>query len=133
MGIFYPSKQCALHIPGTGPKDDPTRGHLFIVLTNKSNKGDHLLVPVCSIRDKHDKTCLLGKGDHKFITRPSFIMYARADLFETKSLIKQVTDGVIGYEGLLNEKIFARVCNGVGNSPFTTPAIENYYAQHKDI
>ena len=122
MKIFVPTKQLTVHIPDTGPS-----GHLFVILTNKSKNGTHLLVPICTQRKKFDTTCLLGKGDHKFITDPSFIMYAHAATYERSVLVKRVQDDTISYEGLLDGAVFAHVCNGVANSPHTTPEILAYY------
>ncbi len=126
MKLFVPVKQLTVHIPNTG-----ATGHLFIILTNKCANGQHLLVPVCTQRKKFDRACLLGKGDHKFINDPSYIQYSNAALYESQILIKQVNSGVISYEGLLDEKVFAHVCNGVENSVHITPLHLEYYLTNK--
>ncbi len=75
-----------------------------------------MLVPVCSMRDKCDRTCLLGRGDHDFIKHDSFVAYNLMRLYSSSHLIAQVSGRVISYEGLIEEKIFARIHDGVRNS-----------------
>jgi hypothetical protein len=114
--LFIPSRSICLHIPNTGPDRDPSRGHLYIILNNICENGNHLLVPVCSARDKCDKTCLLGKGDHDFIKHDSFVAYNLMRIYASSHLTTQVNAGVISREGVMDEKIFARVHEGVRNS-----------------
>lgn len=114
--FFIPRRSFRLHIPNTGPDRDPGRGHLYIILNDVCKDGNHLLVPVCSMRDKCDRTCLLGRGDHDFIKHDSFVAYNLMRLYSSSHLIAQVSGRVISYEGLIEEKIFARIHDEVRNS-----------------
>ncbi len=77
MPNFVPVRGDTLLILGTGPANDPDRGHLFILLTNVCSEGAILLAPIRSVRGQHDRTCLLGVGDHRFLKGPSWISYAQ--------------------------------------------------------
>jgi hypothetical protein len=120
-------RSATIHIPNTGSARDRTKGHLFVVLTNTCSNGQNLLVPVCTDRGKADRTCLLGVGDHPFLTDPSFVMYAHLDLYDAPLLQDRIKSGVFGDEGLLDERIFARVCMGVTQSIHSAPVFKRYY------
>ena len=85
--LFYPAKRTTLHIPNTGPPHDPGRGHLHFVINNPCENGLNLLVSLDSFYPNCDGTCVLV-GGHPFITKKSFILYAKADTVETKGTSK---------------------------------------------
>jgi hypothetical protein len=123
MDIFLAQRSLTIHIPDTGKT-----GHLFIILTNTCERGLNLLVPVCTVTGRFDRTCLLGVGDHKFIRHPSYVMYSKMDLYSAKHLTSQVRAGIFGYEGVLDERVFALVCAGVASSDFAAPKHQKYFA-----
>lgn len=126
-GVFQPLRSLTLWIPNTGPANDPSRGHVFVILTNTCADGKNLLVPVCTRRTKFDSTCLLGKGDHEFIKEPSFVFYAGLQTREAAVLKKQADDDIITYKGILDKKLFALVCAGVEQSRFSPPKFVHYF------
>ncbi|MFH1158983.1 MAG: hypothetical protein V1721_08945 [Pseudomonadota bacterium] len=130
-GTFHPAKRQTLHILGTGPDHDPNRGHLYVVLTNKCDKGLHLLVPICSKRHGSDGTCLLGTGDHGFLKNDSYVSYHHAAEWDSAVIAERIKNGDITFRGLLDEKVFALVAGGVENSLFTKPKIKSYYQNNK--
>ena len=86
----------------------------------------NVLVGICSYYNKCDKACILDKG-HDFIKHKSFVFYAEADIVSADILHKCVKEGLITYEGLFDEDIFRRICDGLLKSPFTRPRVKNYY------
>ena len=114
-----------LHIPETGDT-----GHLFVVLTNKCQRGMVLLAPICTQRTKHDRTCLLGVGDHDFIKQPSYIMYAKMQLFIADELEKKIAIGFISTRNRFSDNVLALICEGVRQSGFSAPKFQNYYSAH---
>jgi hypothetical protein len=48
-------------------------GHLWIIIADVDNK--LVIVSVTSLTENVEDTCILGKGDHPFITHPSVISY----------------------------------------------------------
>src|SRR5262245_44409064 len=49
--------------------------HLHVVITEQNADGEHLLVPVSSIKGSghHDAACEMAEGDHEFIKKASFV------------------------------------------------------------
>jgi hypothetical protein len=128
MALFYPSKQMALHIPGTGPAGNPDIGHLHVIINSPCPAKKSLLVPISTAHPRCDKTCLLTDG-HKFIKHESFAFYAKADTVDAAVLIKCVNEKIIGYEGLFGEEQFNRICDGFLKSALVTPKIKKYYSE----
>jgi hypothetical protein len=117
----------SLLIPNTGPAHARDRDHLFFVLTNRCSNGNCLLVPLCSLTPKCDQTCLLDVGDHAFIARPSFVFYAKMQIYSGSHLLDQMTAGLAEDRGLIPDKVFERICAGVSTSPFSRPVYQRYY------
>lgn len=124
--LFFPVKRTTLHIPDTGPLRDPGRGHLHILINNPCENGLNLLVPLNTFYPNCDGTCVLV-GGHPFITKKSFILYAKADTVETKKIMGCVQNGFLNYEGLFNEDEFKNICDGFNKSPHIVPRIKSYY------
>jgi hypothetical protein len=127
---FAAVRGATLWIPGTGPAHDQGRGHLFIILTNPCPDGMVLMVPVCSVGTKYDNTCILGKGDHNFLTHKSFLAYYRLGTSSAAALVEQVKKTVFVDKGMLNERVFALVCNGVTTSRDAPPKHKRYFEKH---
>lgn len=129
MAAFVAVRRATLTIPGTGPPHDRDRSHLFVILTDPCSKGFCLLVPICSAREKYDATCLLKKGDHSFVADKSFVDYSLMNTFVAKVLEDQVAKAILRPYEMLDEKIFARVCDGIGKSRRSAPIYKNYFAE----
>ena len=126
---FRPVRGCTLHIPGTGPDHDKARGHLFVILTETCQNGLNLLVPIATARGKSDRTCLLGLGDHPFISHPSYVQYARLEFYEAEVLRTKVLQKTIQPQDPFGGPIFARVCLGVAESRYAAPKFKLYYSE----
>lgn len=124
-----PARGATYHIPGTGPSHDPNRGHLWVVLTDTCQNGLNLLVPIATQRAKPDRTCLLGLGDHPFITHPSYVLYQMLKLWAAESVKTQCLKKIIRFEGQLDGRVFARISMGVTESRHSTPKMRTYYAE----
>ena len=126
--IYRPEPQNTLLLP-SGTFESPDKKHLFIIMTKICSLGQHLLVSVSSIKDgvKHDPTCELEAGCHPFIVRPSFVFYARADRVRSDLLIKCVDGWLYTPKERLNDEVFARVCAGLIDSPFTPRREKAYF------
>ncbi|MBF0136544.1 MAG: hypothetical protein H7833_20715 [Magnetococcus sp. DMHC-1] len=130
--MFIPFKKATVLVP-SGPRNDPEKKHLFIVLTDPFDSGFGkkyvLLVSVSSIKNKipYDKTCILNPGDHSFIKRRSFIYYGRSRIEDAMELIDGVKDNKLIPCEPLEQNIFSSVCEGVYNSPQTPRGIIEFY------
>jgi hypothetical protein len=126
---FKAVRRATLWIPGTGPDHDKRRGHLFVILTEPGPKGNVLVVPICSADKKFDATCIVGAGDHHFLKHKSYIAYHKLSTYSAAVLETQVQKKAIQYHGMLDEKVFALVCEGIENSREAAPKFKNYYKE----
>lgn len=131
MKMFLPFKKASLLIP-SGTNEDPTKKHLFILLTDSvdiQSVISNILVPVNSydgLRGQ-DATCILNSGDHKFIKHDSFIVYAKMRDEQTDKLLKAVKEGTfIGHEPL-SDDVFNKIIQGVKTSEFTPLKYLKYF------
>jgi hypothetical protein len=129
---FAPARRMTLWIPGTGPAHDLERGHLFIILTDTCPAGMNLVVPVCSAGPKSDSTCLLGAGDHPFLKKKSFVAYYLLKRYDAEFLVQQEKKKIIESREILDERLFALVCNGVQASRSSPPIYKRYFAEQID-
>lgn len=134
MSLFLPLKRATLLVP-SGPHNDPDRKHLFILLTDPADDGSGqkvvLMVSLSSVKSgvPHDPTCILYPGDHPFVKRESFVLYARARLEEADKLLRGVKDGKLVAHDPMDSGMFARICKGIDESRFTSPKILKFYRQ----
>jgi hypothetical protein len=63
----------------SGTLSDPSRHHLFVLVTNACNANFHLAISISSIKSgiSHDPTCIIEKDEHPFVDLRSYVVYAR--------------------------------------------------------
>lgn len=122
---YEPKKQGTLLLPS-----GPNGMHLFIIINDKCQNNQHLLLSITTIREgvHHDATTVLEVGDHPFIRHPSFIYpeQRRTDLIK-KNVLNQL---FIPKEDL-EDAVFSRVCDGIEQSDFSPPWAIRYYLETK--
>lgn len=128
---YSPEPQNTLLLP-SGTFESPDKKHLFIIMTKVCPNGQHLLLSSSSIKAgvKYDATCELETGCHSFITKPSYIVYAKTALVRSDLLIKCVDGWLYTPKERLADDVFARVCAGVNASPFTPRGMKKYFAEN---
>jgi hypothetical protein len=89
--------------------------------------GGILLVPVSSAYENCDRTCVLEPGDHDFIRRESFILYAKMRIYSSAHVANQMASGAIEEREALRDDVFQRVCAGIAASRFSPPVCKRYY------
>ena len=127
--MFFVVKRATLLIE-SGPANDPNRKHLFICLTDVFGPDkETLMVSVSTYRAglPADDTCHLFAGDHPFIKHKSFIEYDKARVFAADKLVTGERQGLFIALDALESSIFARVCYGLEQSPFTAPKHLEFY------
>jgi|WetSurMetagenome_2_1015567.scaffolds.fasta_scaffold302951_2 hypothetical protein len=67
----------------------------------------------------HDPACLLGVGDHPFITRPTFVRYRKAYAVPSGHLEYLTNRAEIVLRERLRPDVLAAVRRGAGESRFT--------------
>lgn len=112
----------------SGPAHDPERKHLHIVCCDPDEKGNVVIVSVCSARDdnKHDQTCLLQDFEHRFLSHESYVLYREAKITTGAALQAGVVQGVMIPHDPVNGQIFLRVKNGICRSPQTPRKVKNF-------
>jgi len=115
----------------SGPKEDPSRKHLFIICTNPCDHGNVVIVPVQSARGAHDQTVELAPHEHSFIIRQSYAAYYEAKIIEVSKIEALVKNGQASQHDDLNAQTFLRVRNGIERSDSTPPKILKYYTDNK--
>lgn len=132
--IFIPSSKATVLIPTPKP-DRPNLQHLFICL-NRAMAGLYgevqdgvMVVSVSSVppNGKHDKTCLLYKGDHPFIKHDSYVFYRGCQVKSAASLLEGVKNKVLQPHTPMDDLVFARVLAGVPISGHTPNEMKDAY------
>lgn len=116
-----------LLIPGTGPDSDPSRPHLFVILTETDAERNTLLVPVCSARGRFDGSCILSVGDHDRIIHRSFVAYNLMNIYSADLLGRRIGRRDIVKAGVLSAHVFALVCAGIDKSSLSAPRYKKFY------
>lgn len=127
--MFFVVKRAMLLIP-SGPASDPNRKHLFVCLTDAfGDDKETLIVSASTFRAglPADQTCFLFPGDHDFIKHKSFIDYRNARITAASKLANGVKNGLFVAMDTLDSSIFARVCYGLEQSPFTALRVLDFY------
>lgn len=69
-------------------------------------------------------------GCHPFVTKPSFVFYAKASRLRAELLVKCVEGWVYTPKERLEDGVFGRVCAGVITSPFTPRGEKKYFLEN---
>lgn len=123
-------RRATILIPGTGGRDNPDGAHLHVVLTDTCQGGYNLLVPICSIKPhrKYDRTCLLGVGDHDFLTHPSYVAYYRMVPYAASVIRRHLDAKFFKLKDPIVERAFALICAGVQRSQESAPRYQRYFS-----
>ena len=134
MSLFVPFKRATLLIP-SGPANDPGRKHLFVLLTDPIEapgfEGKQvLLVNIASVPNglPYDSTCIIQPGEHRFIKHESYVYYAKARIEAANALLRGVKSGQLIPHEIMDHALVKRICDGLQQSPHTTPRILRFYA-----
>jgi hypothetical protein len=103
-----------LHIPSGQNK------HLFtiilgpIVIKDRGNIKQYVLVNFSSIKpeDNHDTTCEVSVGEHPNITRPSYIVYHKAEIKREDDVLKGLKQGTYKKSSVCPPALLAKITIG---------------------
>lgn len=90
----------------------------FIILSIIEKNTRIFAVRIAPKKENSDTSCVLDKGDHKFIVIPSIIDYEHPIIPEIK-ILKQLLDSgsdKIRPHEPVSENVFKRICKGASNS-----------------
>lgn len=112
----------------SGPSADPDRRHLFIVLTEPDDEGLVLVVSLTSTIDT-DQTCIIEVGDHRFVSKTSYIAYYRLEKIKIRFLVSQDSNR----DDDMKEFVLERICIGLEKSDFVEPRYLQFYRDATQI
>lgn len=114
---FSVEKGCTILFP-TRPKGH----HLCVILTDPREPVDTvLMVPICTIKGRHDGTCILVPGDHNFIVQDSYVAYALCRTARAYKLEQLVASGEAVDKGKITDDLLERILDGARISNQTKP------------
>lgn len=122
-----------LHIPGTGPAHDRSRGHYHVIVAEEGEQRKALLVPICSAHEKCDTTCMLEQDDHGCLTHRSHMMYAKMNYYLVDHLENRIAAGAI--EKLAeptSPALIERISVGVISSSFAAPTYKKFVQAYRN-
>jgi hypothetical protein len=113
----------------SGPKQQL---HLHIVLTDACADGEHLVAAVSSIEGKawHDKTCVFKGGEHKSITKPSFVFYRLTTRMSARHIKKMIEKNYYKDQPDASDAVCDAICDGVCVSEHTPRGIKRFYQEN---
>jgi len=104
--------------------------HIHIIITSvDQNTGAFLCVPVDSWENQRlsDPTVILNVGDHKFITKKSYINYDEAKILNYDQISLWFMDGSAKKFDPLDQDLFEKVRLGVKKSIHTNDRCREFY------
>lgn len=122
-----------LHIPGTGPAYDRSRGHYHVVVTTVDETDKILLVPICSAHEKCDKTCLINNHDYPTLDHDSHIMYSKTNFYGHTRIVGKIALGDVEVLDRVSHEVFERIRDGVEASSFCSPLYKKHLRKMKEI
>lgn len=116
----------AFLLPDTGGSGRAYEPHLHICVTAPDKEGNVPCVPVGSYEDGMDKTCLLNKGDHDYLGKPSMIYYGHAKVMRAATIVEKINSKQYEHWEDVKQEVFSRITKGVLSSSHIKPAHRNY-------
>lgn len=114
----------------SGPK---AQLHLHVVLTDECEDGQHLVASLSSSEGKpwHDKTCVFAGGEHKAITKPSFVFYGATAQMNAAHITKMIASQYYKEQPPVSDQVCKAICDGVCKSEHTPRGAKRYYESNK--
>ncbi|MBR2104423.1 MAG: hypothetical protein IKP73_05315 [Bacteroidales bacterium] len=118
-----------------GVTDESQKGlfykHLRIVISNMADNGRALVIPISTVHSKtqlYDKSCILYKGEHSFLTEEkSYAFYGRAEALNQKDLDELSRYGkLIVYEDV-SDDLLKRLQDGARKSDQLPQYLMKYF------
>jgi len=118
-----------------GVTDESQKGlfykHLRIVISNMADNGRALVIPISTVHSKtqlYDKSCILYKGEHSFLTEEkSYAFYGRAEALSQKDLDELSRYGkLIVYEDV-SDDLLKRLQDGARKSDQLPQYLMKYF------
>lgn len=125
---YIPGRGHTLLIP-SGTSNDPDKKHLFVIVTECSQDGGHLLVNFSTIREGvyFDPACIVEPGEHPFITVRSYIEYRLARRDMAIHLQRCVDGWLFQKKDDCDQALLNKISAGVAQSIHISKSMRAYY------
>lgn len=111
----------------SGTYHDPNLKHLFIVCTDACPEGNHIVVSITGwTNDLCDGTTRLGKDDHPFLYKDSYVLYRKARIEHCSVLTKGVEGGTFEEKDAIDEAWVLKIMVGLCKSKQTPRKVKKY-------
>jgi len=117
MNNWTPIEGNALSMP-SGPQGD----HLFVISGGPYRKqcypgAQYILVPLCTVSGtRYDTACLIQPGEHRFVTRLTYVLYSSASIRSESDLCAGINNGIFRLDEDVTELLLLRIQDGLRNS-----------------
>jgi hypothetical protein len=124
---YVAAKKKGVLIP-SGPASDPDRFHVFAITTDRCNRGNHLLVPISSIKPGkfHDLTSEIAAGNHPKLPKDSYAEYRFAKLYHCDHIAICIDGWLWKQTDDFSDALVQYIFDGVLKSPFTPNFIKRH-------
>ncbi len=100
--------------------------HLWILLTAPDQStGEVVIVNVTTLRPHSDRTVILTKGDHPFITHDSVVFYSDAQFSNAQLIEAAIKAGICTKCDPVSDELLRRIQGGLLQSTLTPAKIRN--------
>jgi hypothetical protein len=93
--------------------------HLWVVVSDPVQDPEQVvIVNITTLEGKRDpdRTCVVMKGEHNFISRPSYVLYAEARIASVNSLGELLRTKMLSPSTDASEEFLRKVIAGFGSS-----------------
>ena len=105
----------------TGGASNPSGAHLMVCMVAKTPEKNAIIVPIVSLRENSDESCVLNVGDHPFIKHPSCAAYDFVRAIPTAGVESDIASGEIVLQAPLSDDVLRRLQIGFINSDEVEP------------
>lgn len=97
----------------TGGAGNPGGSHLMVCLAANRPENKAIIVPIVSLRNNSDTSCVLNMGDHPFIRHPSCADYAFIRAIPLAKIDDDVARGDVVLQAPVSRKLLVRLQVGL--------------------
>lgn len=105
---------------------DENNFHLWIIVT-PPKEGEAITVCVVTAHKRHERLCVLNKGDHSFLTHESVVAYGWSKIRAVADIEAACETKVAKMKEAISEEILKKAQGGLVESDFTPNGIRHYF------
>jgi len=108
--------------------DDGPNKHLRIVITDHDPDDNVLVVHITTyFRQSQDPSCILDKGDHHCINRPSCVRYDKAIELNRNKVLRDGLNRIITSAGTVSDEVLKKLQDGAQKTSALPRKFNRYF------